>query len=414
MTVKPVTTTANTITLQGAGLLLVGEDALDSACRQIAITGGFSVHESLNLVHQAFAQLEFPHPEAAAQFASETKGELQVGSRTFTVRHPMGWSRQAKEDAQAAAANSPSTNTLVVKQLHKDVVERDILTAFAKAAPRIKGVKLQKTISGQSKGFAYVEFHEVFEASNAMRHFREQGNLIDGRKVLVDFAPAQTIEEQWNQQAQKEQSEATLANSHAKALSGPNADMWATYLSMFNGSGDAQKEEEAVQDDAAAEGSSQGASNQGAIGADASENAFGIGPVQLAEPQQVWQEPDAKRLRTDGSSGQEPVGFQSFEVPPSVNDGTGPAGGMADGPNSMVPPVGAMQQGTQGGAGDDPSWGWGSTSFGGPGDSVPSFGGNCGGMSTGLMGMPTDFGPGPGTMSMPDLSMGGKGFAGRG
>jgi len=227
----------NTIVVQGPGLGHCADGELDEACRQVAIVGGFSVHDTVRIVHPGLAHVEFPHREAATQFEEVTRGELMVGVKSFQVRHPLG----TLTANFGAISDASATDTLMVRQLGSDISEDDIIQAFSKVAPRIKSVKIPKSWSGQPKGHAFVAFHELHEAISALRHFRASVGTISGRRVTADFAPVQTFEETLELEAQQKKADINIKESHAQALSGPNADMWASYLAMFNTSGGEDK-----------------------------------------------------------------------------------------------------------------------------------------------------------------------------
>jgi len=232
--VQPAVTTMNTIVIQGQGVGVLSEDAVDQACRQVAISEGFSVHEMVRIVHASLVHVEFPHREAAARFAEATKGEINIGAKTCSVRHPFGASNQTGD---ACSATADPTDTVIVRQLG-EATEKQLLEAFSKIAPRIRGVRIPKDFSGHSKGHGFIFFHEVHEAVTALRHFRSQVGMIAGRRVTAEFAPAQSFEETLEREAREQQSAVNIRASHQQALSGPNADMWASYLAMFKGDTD--------------------------------------------------------------------------------------------------------------------------------------------------------------------------------
>lgn len=241
----------NTIVVQGAGIGNLADGELDEACRQVAIIGGFSVHDTVRVIHSGLAHVEFPHREAATQFEEVTRGELTVGMQNFAVRRPVA-SGSGVAGMNVVSGATP-TDTLIVRQLGTDIMEKDLLEAFAKVAPRIRGVKIPKSWSGHPKGHGFVMFHELHEAISALRHFRTQVGTVGGRRVAADFAPVQTFEETVEHEAQKKRADTNIRESHAQALSGPNADMWATYLAMFNDSGN---EESSANADTSAMGAS--------------------------------------------------------------------------------------------------------------------------------------------------------------
>lgn len=246
--------TPNTVTLQAAGLQTTGEAAVDEACRQIAIDGGFSVHETLTFLNNGAAHLEFPHAAAAAQFFEATGGDLVIGRSRCRVRHPLGTGvvpeprRVVATIPEAWQSGDPdeeiATDTLMIKNL-AEIPEADLREAFEKIAPRIKSVRVIKDYAGHHKGMGQVSFHEIHEATMALRHFRLAGCMVAGRKTTAEYLAPSTIEQKVEQEDKKQKADESLRASHAQALSGVNGDMWASYLAMFNngGSGEAQQSE---------------------------------------------------------------------------------------------------------------------------------------------------------------------------
>mmetsp|Transcript_63977 Transcript_63977/g.183896 ORF Transcript_63977/g.183896 Transcript_63977/m.183896 type:complete len:437 (-) Transcript_63977:69-1379(-) len=230
----PAVATATTVCIQGNGLASKGEAEIEQAARQVAIENSFSVHEVVKVVSPHLAHINFPHREASAQFIKVTNGSLRVGGQTFSVRHPQGMKQEKVAPAHADTAEElDPSETLLVRNV-ADVTESQVFAAFSQVAPRIKGVKCPKNFSGQSKGIAFVHFHEAHEAAAAMRHFRAQGIKIGGRTVYVDFAPPQSMEEEITRDQQKQKADEAIQQSHQQALSGVNGDMWASYLAMFS------------------------------------------------------------------------------------------------------------------------------------------------------------------------------------
>lgn len=223
--------------MRGSGLGDVGEGKLESACRKVAIDGGFSVHEQVKMISSFVAHIEFPHPDAAAEFAEKTHGQLIIGARSFTVSHT-----QAPTYRQIKDETAEPTDTLIVKQLGV-VTESELAETFGRIAPRIKSVQIPKNFAGLAKGFGHVSFHAVHEAEAALRHYRDQQSLIGGRRCPADFAPKETFEETLVHEEQKRQADTEIEESHAQALNGVNGDMWANYLAMFNGGAASQEPE---------------------------------------------------------------------------------------------------------------------------------------------------------------------------
>jgi len=236
----------STILIGGAGLMVLGEDAVSEACMKVAIDGGFSVPESVKISLQYQANVDFPHREAAEAFAAATMGQLIIRGQAFSVRHPAGGaglpSRSATEmlktlqtkttEQLLAQSGSTPTDCIMVRQLG-DADEQMLLNAFAGIAPRIKSVRIQRDIRGVTRGCGFVTFYEVYEATSALTQFRDSGCLVGTRHANADYATPQTLE----QSLEKEHNDRKIVESQKKAqqsaLQGPNANMWASYLSMF-------------------------------------------------------------------------------------------------------------------------------------------------------------------------------------
>lgn len=333
---QSATTTSNTITIQGQGVGLCGDDGVDEACRLIAIGGGFSVHDHVRVPSASLAHVEFPHRDAAAQFMEATRGSITIKGKVFTVKHPQGGLAFAPPSGRLTTAHSAETvlgtgaptDTLMVRQIGS-AGDAELHEAFVKIAPRVRSVRVVKDCRGVSRGHAFVYFHEVYEATNALRHFRSSGSMVNGRRCTADFASPQTFEEGLEQQVQKKEASKQIGDSHAQALSGPNADMWATYLSMF----DEAASQEAAEDSLA-------------------EAKRRI----LADQFDPDPEPDAKRPRTEESSqlsienhlgpgmGMTAPSHGDLQQPPAASappDMRPPPGGPLN--LSAVPPPGILQ-----------------------------------------------------------------------
>lgn len=234
-------TTGNTIIIQGQGLGLCGDDGIDEACRQIAISWGFSVHDHVRIPSVTLAHIEFPHRDAAAQFSEATKGSITIKGKMFTVKYPQGGLSFAPPSGRVTTAHSAEavlgagipTDTLIVRQLGP-AGDAELHEAFVNIAPRVRSVRVVKDCRGQPRGHGFVYFQEVYEATNALRHFRTGNCTVNGRRCTADFASPQTFEEGLECEVKKKAASRQIGDNHAQALSGPNADMWATYLSMFD------------------------------------------------------------------------------------------------------------------------------------------------------------------------------------
>lgn len=291
------------------------------------------------------------------------------------------------------SAPSQQTDTLLVRQLG-EATEKELFEAFSKIAPRIRSVKVPKTFAGRPKGHGFVTFHEVHEAEAALRHFRSDVGEVNGRRVTVEFAPMESFEDKMEQEAKRKSSDANVKTSHAAALKGPNADMWASYMAMFEDGGPLGSGKDA--------GSSE--DNEGTGEAQP--------PLPTSEELSVHgemgeiEEPDTKRSRTEA--------FDAPSAPPAWQPAALPGPGalaMSTPKAPGGPPT--LGQGTGAGVGLGPTLGLGGFSMPTPGaGSTASSGGLAPSNSTapspgtnGPLGMPPPSLPGvPGLPGMPGMS----------
>lgn len=240
--------TPSTISLTGAGIGMLPDGEVDSTCRQLCIEGGFSVHDSVVPVHAGAVYVYFPSAEAAAEFKEATKGEITISGKQCGVRQPLGskvaiTSRPAATAPVVAQESSgvPPSSTLLVSKIG-EATEAEVKEAIMKVAPRVKAVKLAKTHTGQLKGQAFVSFHELHEATTALHNSLMNGLVVKGKRVVVEYAEPQEKrpeEDTSERDAEKPQEETSQVDERfGQALTGVNANMWASYLSMFNESGD--------------------------------------------------------------------------------------------------------------------------------------------------------------------------------
>merc|ERR1712232_754686 len=110
---------------------------MGEACRKIAIGGGFSVHETIRIVHAALAFVEFSHSEAAQQFVQASGGSVRAGHKVFTARHQGGSDSRPVESADQDDETDEPTSTLHLRGL-PEMSEKQLLQEFSPFAPRIK------------------------------------------------------------------------------------------------------------------------------------------------------------------------------------------------------------------------------------------------------------------------------------
>jgi RNA recognition motif-containing protein len=166
----------------------------------------------------------FPDLSAAKDFLQATGGILRIGGRVFNVK--------VTDPQQEARKGETPTDTLVVRGID-DMTERQLGQAFAHLTPRLKKVKTQTDKAGKSKGFGWVTFETIEEADLVLQRLKKEGSSLAGRRVTVRFHEPSTIEGMTELERQKKRSLESIEASHAQALAGPNSDMWASYIAMF-------------------------------------------------------------------------------------------------------------------------------------------------------------------------------------
>lgn len=240
----------------------ITEQRLEAAAWDVAVQAGSSMPTSLSFVWEeqghrfsGTARLVFPHKEAARLFMDHTLGTLEVDGHRLALKYHHtgdvlpGRSRSHDRDRAIfptrGLLGEPSA-TLMIKGIdprkHQASGVDTISMAFRPFAT-IKDIRLFA-----QRGFAFVQFHTVEDATTALRRFESdyQGRL-DGDRVLVNFAQDRDqgrvcdaersflakqaaatasataeLEAMARQQMQEENT--------SKALSGVNASMWASYM----------------------------------------------------------------------------------------------------------------------------------------------------------------------------------------
>jgi nucleolin len=126
--------------------------------------------------HKGFAFVEFTSVELAKSTLQEKQGAELNGSKLFLD--------MAGEKPDRDSRNQPGkSNILFVKNLSFDTDEDTLKESFD-GAQSARIMKFPDT--GKSKGFGFVDFDSTESAQKALDDM--QGQEIDGRNILVDFA----------------------------------------------------------------------------------------------------------------------------------------------------------------------------------------------------------------------------------
>jgi RNA recognition motif-containing protein len=215
-------------------LSAAGQHVISDACHKVAIAGGFSVPDQITVKHHSSADVVFPHLSAAMEFFQATNGGLWIGGNLFHVRPPRGQAQAetSTRPQQDAHNGETPTDTLVVRGIG-DMTTRQLGDAFAHLTPRLKRVNIPTDKAGKSRGLGWVTFFEIEEAELVYQRLKREGCMLSGRRVSVKFHEPDTIEGMVELQALKKRSLESIEASHTQALKGPNADMWKSYLAMF-------------------------------------------------------------------------------------------------------------------------------------------------------------------------------------
>jgi len=191
-------------------------------------------------VSPSLAFIDFPYHEACRDFLRTTGGTLKVRHRSYKLQHssaaPAVASTAVNEEPTAADGTplDHPTDTLMVRQIG-DLTDNKLMKAFQNVVPTVKGVRiLMDRHTRKSKGFGFVSFWSVSEAETAMSRLIAAGSMIDGRKVSISYAKPQTHEQMLESDMSYRNEQSEIQAQAQQALSGINADMWASYLQFFS------------------------------------------------------------------------------------------------------------------------------------------------------------------------------------
>lgn len=281
----------NSVVLLGAGALAPGmEKEIEEAARQVCIQNGFSCCEEVRFVSSSLAYIDFPYAEAASNFLNSCLGQLKVRQKVFKLQAPNA--NRNKEVAQGEDGDEVMkepeeperpTDSLMVRQIG-ELGEQRILKAFQAVVPSVKGVRMmmdRKT--NKSKGFCFVSFYSVSEADTAKSRMIAQGSMIDGRKVAIGFAKPQTHEQMLESDMSWRNEQNNIQAQAKQALSGVNADMWASYMQFCD---EEKDREEQVKANALASAHQALAAKRAALEAKAAQAALGDQQPQPPQPSQ--------------------------------------------------------------------------------------------------------------------------------
>lgn len=158
-----------------------------------------SLHLRCPLLHSCPAS---HHPQFETGPPPPVVHEETPAERRARRRAARAASHQLEVD-QAAAVWDPKSDskttrdayrTLFVSRLAYETTERKLQREFEQFGP-ISSVRLIKDASGQSRGYAFIEFKEEEDLKRAYK--RADGIRIDNRRVLVDVERGRTVKGAW-------------------------------------------------------------------------------------------------------------------------------------------------------------------------------------------------------------------------
>jgi len=229
------------VLLGGASLPQGVEKEIEERVREVCIENCFSTCEEVRYISPSLAFIDFPYHEACRDFLRVTGATLKVHGRSYKLQHssnappaaPTASDREETTAADGTPLDHP-TDTLMVRQIG-DMGEAQVMKAFRQVVPTVKSCRLLlDRRTRKSKGFCFVSFWSVSEAETALARFHAAGSLIEGRKVSISFAKPQTHEQMLESDMCYRNEQHTIQAQAQQALGGINADMWASYLQMFN------------------------------------------------------------------------------------------------------------------------------------------------------------------------------------
>jgi len=230
----------------------VTEEKLEAVAWETAVQAGCSMPNGVHFAHdrstqcfRGYALVEFPHKEAAKMFKEHTNGLLEVDGFNLALKYQHGSSmrepsRSRSRDRGPVERDEPS-GTLIIKGIQTSTAESTLAAAFQQFST-VKDIR-----HFPRRGFAFVQFHTIEEATLALNRFeRECRSRLDGERVLAHFAKEREdgrygpernflhkqalVTAEATAELDKLAEEQVQNENTAKALSGVNADMWASYM----------------------------------------------------------------------------------------------------------------------------------------------------------------------------------------
>eukprot|EP00930_Biecheleria_cincta_P023699 TRINITY_DN17073_c0_g1_i1.p1 TRINITY_DN17073_c0_g1~~TRINITY_DN17073_c0_g1_i1.p1 ORF type:complete len:713 (+),score=117.55 TRINITY_DN17073_c0_g1_i1:96-2234(+) len=224
---------------------VITEQRLEAVAWEQAVAAGCSMPNRVQLEPEGKAIIEFPHKDAAKMFKEHTDGVFEVDGVKLSLRYKHLPGELSRSRSRERELHEP-TMTIIVKGISTTTGEEAVCAAFQPFAV-VKDIRHFAV-----RGFAFVQFHSVEDASLALKRFEKEGRcLIDGLRVSANFAKqkedmgpreigslaernflqkqaiasAEVSAEMEKLQQQQLQNENTN-----KALSGVNGSMWANYM----------------------------------------------------------------------------------------------------------------------------------------------------------------------------------------
>lgn len=242
------------VIVQGIPETGVTEERLENVAWDVAVQAGSSMPNGVHFTYdeetqefRGVAMVEFPHKEAAQMFKDHAKSVLEVDGVSLKLKyhHIISERSRSRSRDRFERRDEPSV-TLIMKGMDSNTSEGAIAAALHPFAT-IKDIR-----HFPRRGFAFIQFHSKDDAAVALNRFqRECRSRVDGQTVVCHFASERKDDARFlgaERAFQKKQAMATeqatvelekIAQQQVQeanttqALSGVNADMWASYMQSF-------------------------------------------------------------------------------------------------------------------------------------------------------------------------------------
>eukprot|EP00250_Pteridium_aquilinum_P006127 c16104_g1_i1 orf=566-3700(+) len=106
--------------------------------------------------------------------------------------HESSWRRDRDDRRYYDRSRVAPSATLVVKGLSQSTVEDDLYKALTDWGPLLHVRVIKERSSGVSRGFAFIDFPSVDAARKMMEGLREDGLVLDGRRVYFEYSSKPT------------------------------------------------------------------------------------------------------------------------------------------------------------------------------------------------------------------------------